>query len=218
MERWFEKRRVNKVLEIAYRQMAVALDTVNDLEKALEAAMQGNKESAETIIARLFKAEEEVDDLRRTVFEELTKGKLPPRDREDIMNLVKNLDKTADHIKDSARNVLVLLDAEIPEEIWNAYHEMASGIVSTAAVLRESLKSLGEDNSRARAMSERVEEEENKVDKKYLNIKSLLLEYGRKLNPSILIILKDLLDSMEEATDRCADTGDYIRVLTVSFK
>ena len=218
MERWFEKRRVNKVLEIAYRQMAVALDTVNDLEKALEAAMQGNKESAETIIARLFKAEEEVDDLRRTVFEELTKGKLPPRDREDIMNLVKNLDKTADHIKDSARNVLVLLDAEIPEEIWNAYHEMASGIVSTAAVLRESLKSLGEDNSRARAMSERVEEEENKVDKKYLNIKSLLLEYGRKLNPSTLIILKDLLDSMEEATDRCADTGDYIRVLTVSFK
>lgn len=218
MERWFEKRRVNKVLEIAYRQMAVALDTVNDLEKALESAMEGNKKSAETIIARLFKAEEEVDDLRRTVFEELTKGKLSTRDREDIMNLVKNLDKTADHVKDSARNVLVLLDAEIPKEIWEAYHDMATGIVSTAAVLRESLKSLGEDNSRARAMSERVEEEENKVDKKYLKIKSLLLNYGRKLNPATLILLKDLLDSMEEATDRCADTGDYIRVLTVSFK
>jgi len=218
MERWFEKRRVNKVLEIAYRQMAVALDTVNDLEKALEAAEEGNKESAKTIIARLFKAEEEVDDLRRAVFEELTKGKLTPRDREDIMNLVKNLDKTADHIKDSARNVLVLLNIDVPKEMWEAYHDMASGIVNTAAVLRESLKSLGEDNSRARAMSERVEEEENKVDKKYLKIKSLLLEYGRKLNPSTLIILKDLLDSMEEATDRCADTGDYIRVLTVSFK
>ena len=98
MERWFEKRRVNKVLEIAYRQMAVALDTVNDLEKALEAAVEGDRKSAETIIARLFKAEEEVDDLRRTVFEELTKGSLPPRDREDIMNLVKNLDVMADHI------------------------------------------------------------------------------------------------------------------------
>jgi len=218
MERWFEKRRVNKVLEIAYRQMAVALDTVNDLEKALEAAMEGNKKSVETIVSRLFKAEEEVDDLRRTVFEELTKGRLPPRDREDIMNLVKNLDKTADHVKDSARNVLVLLDVDVPREMWKAFHDMASGIVSTAAVLRESLKSLGEDNSRARTMSERVEEEENKVDKKYLKIKSLLLEYGNKLNPSTLIILKDLLDSMEEATDRCADTGDYIRVLTVSFK
>jgi len=218
MERWFEKRRVNKVLEIAYRQMAVALDTVSDLEKAIGAAVNGDKKSAETIISRLFKAEEEVDDLRRTVFEELTKGSLPPRDREDIMNLVKNLDKTADHVKDSARNVLVLLNVDVPKEIWEAFHEMASGIVSTAAVLRESLKSLGEDNARARAMSERVEDEENKVDKIFLKIKSLLLEYGRKLNPSTLIILKDMLDSMEEATDRCADTGDYIRVLTVSFK
>ena len=218
MERWFEKRRVNKVLEIAYRQMAVALDTVNDLEKTIEAVAEGEKKSAEVIIARLFKAEEEVDDLRRTVFEELTKGKLSTRDREDIMNLVKNLDKMADHVKDSARNVSVLLDTEVPKEIWNAYHEMAHGIVSTAAVLRESLKSLGEDNSRARAMSERVEEEENKVDKKFLEIKSLILSYGSKLNPATLILLKDLLDSMEEATDRCADTGDYIRVLTVSFK
>jgi len=188
------------------------------LKRLSKAAMEGNKKSVETIVSRLFKAEEEVDDLRRTVFEELTKGRLPPRDREDIMNLVKNLDKTADHVKDSARNVLVLLDVDVPREMWKAFHDMASGIVSTAAVLRESLKSLGEDNSRARTMSERVEEEENKVDKKYLKIKSLLLEYGNKLNPSTLIILKDLLDSMEEATDRCADTGDYIRVLTVSFK
>jgi len=37
MERWFEKRRMNKVLDIAYRQMIVALDTINDLEKAIEA-------------------------------------------------------------------------------------------------------------------------------------------------------------------------------------
>jgi len=218
MERWFEKRRVNKVLEIAYRQMAVALDTINDLERAIDLATQGKKDSVKTTIARLFKTEEEVDDLRRVVFEELTKGTLSPRDREDIMNLVKNLDRVADYVKDSARNVLVLLDAEIPKELWDAYHEMAHGIVSTAGVLRESLKSLGEDNSRARVMSERVEEEENKVDKKFLEIKSLLLSYGDKLNPASLILLKDLLDSMEEATDRCADTGDYIRVLTVSFK
>ena len=161
MERWFEKRRMNKVLDIAYRQMIVALDTINDLEKTIEAVAERKCETAKTIIARLFKTEEEVDDLRRVVFEELTKGRLPPRDREDIMKLVTNLDKVADHVKDSARNVLVLVDKDLPKEIWDAYHDMAHGIVSTAAVLRESLKSLGEDNARAREMSERVEDEEN---------------------------------------------------------
>jgi len=102
--------------------------------------------------------------------------------------------------------------------MWQAFHEMSAGIVSTAAVLRESLRSLGEDPSKARAMSEKVEDEENKVDRKNLEIKALLLKYGEKVNPAVLLILKDLLDSMEEAADSCADTGDYIRVLTVSFK
>jgi predicted phosphate transport protein (TIGR00153 family) len=217
METWFEKRRKSKVLEIAYRQMTVALDTVNDLEKAINAAFEVDGETARTIIERLFKAEEEVDNLRRTVFEELTKGNLPLKEREDIMDLIIRLDTMADHVKDSARNVLVLLDTDIPKEIWNAFSEMSSLLVRTAATLRESLKHLGEDNARARAMSEKVEEEENKVDKKFLEIKTLLLKYGN-LNPVVLMILKDLLDSMEEAADSCADTGDYIRILTVSFK
>ena len=218
MERWFEKRRKSKVLEIAHRQMTVALDTVNDLERALKAVLANDRDAAKTTIERLFLVEEEIDELRRTVFEELTRGSLSPKDREDIMNLVKNLDRVADRVKDSARNVLVLLDADVPKEVWKAFTDMASSISKTAAVLRESLRNLGADNSKARAMSEKVEDEENKVDQKYLDIKSLLLRYGEKVNPGALLILKDLLDSMEEAADRCADTGDYIRVLTVSFK
>jgi predicted phosphate transport protein (TIGR00153 family) len=218
MERWFEKRRKNKVLDIADRQMTVALDTVNDLERAIKAASAGDIGEAKTTIERLFKVEEEIDDLRRIVFEELTKGNLGFQEREDIMHLVKRLDMMADYVKDSARNVLVLLQANIPKDVWKAFFEMASGIVKTAAVLRESLSNLGENPVKARAISEKVEDEENKVDKKQLEIKSLLLKYGKEINPWSLLILKDLLDSMEEAADSCADTGDYIRVLTVEFK
>jgi predicted phosphate transport protein (TIGR00153 family) len=218
MEKWFEERRKTKVLDIAYRQMTVALDTVNDLERAIKATSVGDNEDARTTIERLFKVEEEIDDLRRTVFEELTKGNLGFQEREDIMHLVKRLDMMADYVKDSARNVLVLLEADIPKDVWKAFHEMSSGIVKTAAVLRESLRYLSEDPVQARVMSEKVEDEENKVDKKQLEIKALLLKYGSEINPWSLLILKDLLDSMEEAADSCADTGDYIRVLTVEFK
>ena len=218
MERWFVKRRKNKILEIAYRQMTAALDSVNDLERAIKAVLDKDGRTARRTIERLFQVEEEIDGLRRTVFEELTKGTLPPQEREDIMRLVKNLDVMADYVKDSARDVLVLMDVDVPEELWKAFHDMSCNIVSTAAVLRESLRNLSENPSMARAMSEKVEDEENKVDRKHLEIKSLLLKYGDKVNPAALVILKDLLNSMEEAADSCADTGDYIRILTVSFK
>lgn len=217
MERWFEKRRKGKVLELSYRQMMIALDTVNDLEQSIKAVRRGEIDNAKKTIIRLFSIEEEIDDLRRTVFEELTIGSLPPRERQDIMHLVKRLDVMADNVKDSARNVLVLMDVEIPSEIWKAYHEMSSGIVQVAAVLGECLKNLLEDPSQARILSEKVEDEENNIDKKFVEIKSLLLKFGREINPAALLLLKDLLDSMEEAADNCADTGDYVRLLTVSF-
>lgn len=217
MQRWFEERRKSKVLDLAYRQWTVALDTAADLEVAVKAISNGQKNSARKTIDRLFSIEEEIDDLRRTVFEELTKGTLPPKERQDIMHLVKNLDMMADHIKDAARNVLILVEVKIPDEIWRAYHDMASDVVRIAAVLGESLKTLLEDPQKARITSERVEDEENKVDRKFLEIKSLLLKYGDEINPAALLLLKDLLDSMEEAADRCADTGDYLRLLTVSF-
>jgi len=218
MEQWFMKRRKNKVLDIAYRQMSLALDTVNDLERTVKAVYIDDKDTAKTTIERLFKIEEEIDDLRRIVFEELTKGTLPSRERENIMRLVSNLDRMADYIKDSARNILILLEEDIPKKMWKVLQEMSSSLVNTAAVLRESLKNLGENPFEARALSEKIEDEENKVDKKQLEIKSLLLKYGDKVNPAALLILKDLLDSMENAADSCADTGDYIRVLTVLYK
>lgn len=218
MERWFEKRRKNKVLDIAYRQMTLALDTVNDLERAIKAISVKDVESAKRTIDRLFLIEEEIDNLRRKVFEELTRGSLPSRDREDIMHLVKRLDVMADHVKDSARNVLLLTDVGVPKEIWEALSDMSIDVVRCAEVLRESLKNLSEDPFEARTLSEKVEDEENRVDKKYLEVKYLLLKYGDKVNPSVLLVLRDLAQSMEEAADSCADTGDYVRVLTASFK
>jgi len=218
MERWFEKRRKNKVLDIAYRQMTLSLDTASDLERAVKAVSIGDEKEAKRTIERLFSVEEEIDNLRRTVFEELTLGSLPPKDREDIMHLVKRLDVMADHVKDSARNILILIGSEIPKELWEAYSAMSSLLVNVASALRQSLRQLGENPSEARALSLKVEDEEGKVDDKYLEIRSLIIKYGEKVNPSVLIILRDLAQAMEEAADSCADTADYVRVLTVSFK
>jgi len=213
MERWFEKRRKSRVLDIAYRQMTLALDTVNDLDKAVKAVSVGKADSAKKTIDRLFLVEEEIDNLR-----ELTKGGLPPRDREDIMHLVKRLDVMADHVKDSARNVLVLIRYEIPGDLWAVYSRMSSDVVKCASTLRESLKKLNEDPSEARTVSLKVEDFEQMVDERYIETKAQLLKYGEKINPSILMILKDLAESMESVADSCADTADYVRILTVSFK
>ena len=216
MERWFVQRRKSKVLELADRQLTLAVDTVVELESAITEVLKKDMEGAKKDIEKLFRTEEEIDNLRRTIFEESTRGSLPLNDREDLMHLVKRLDVMADHVKDSGRHVLLLMQVNIPIELWNAFAEMSKDLVECAKALRASIEKLGSDPTEARILSQKVDEVEKRVDEKNLQIKTLLLKSDKNVAPSALFILKDLLDSMEEVADSCDDTADYVRILTIT--
>jgi len=216
MERWFIQRRKSKVLELADRQLTLAIETVGELENSIAAASRKDLKEAKKYIEKLFTTEEEIDNLRRTIFEESTRGSLPLNDREDLMHLVKRLDVMADHVKDSGRNVLLLLEISIPTELWNAYAEMAKDLVDCARVLKASIEKLGSDPIEAKTLSQKVDQFEKKADEKHLKIKGILLKSDKEVAPSALIILKDLVESMEQVADSCDDTADYVRVLTIT--
>ena len=132
------------------------------------------------------------------------------------MHLVKRLDVMADHVKDSSRNVLVLIEVEVPEDIWGMYVDIAGNLVDCASTLWKSLEKSGSAPHEARVLSQKVDQVEEKVDANYLETKSLLLKHGKDVNPATLMMLKDLLESMEEVADSCADTADYVKILTVA--
>ena len=216
MEKWFAQRRKTKLLELAYRQITLSIDTVTDLDKAMNAVLSNKNEEAKESIERLFVTEVEIDNLRRAVFEEATKGNLPPKEREDLLHLVKRLDVLADHVKDSARNVLILLDEKVPGEIWSSYTNITEDLVKCATTLRKALEKLGVNPAKAMELAKEVDVIEGRVDDKYLKAKWLLLQQ-KELKAPTIIVLKDLLDLLEEIADTCCDTADYIRVLTVSY-
>ena len=216
MERWFAKRRKSKVLRMADRQMTLAIDTVIELGKSINAALDGKKEKAKVSFEKLSAIEHEIDELRRTVFEELTRGSLPSKDREDIMHLVKRLDEMADHVKDAARAVLILLDAKVVREMWKLLAETSKDLVDCATTLRQAIEKLGTNPIEAMKLAKKIDEIEGRVDEKYLKSKSLLLKRSEEMNAATIILLKDLIEEMEHVADSCDDTADYVRILTVA--
>ncbi|MCZ2809350.1 MAG: DUF47 family protein [Candidatus Bathyarchaeota archaeon] len=216
MERWFSKRRKFKVLEMADRQMTLAIDTVIELEKAINAALNGNKEKAIASFNKLSSVEHEIDELRRIVFEELTRGSLQSKDREDIMHLVKRLDQMADHVKDASRAVILLLETEVPKELWKQFAETAKDLVACAKTLLKAIENLGTDPMKAMELAKQIDKIEGQVDEKYLKSKALLLKFSKKTDAATILLLKDLIEEMEHVADACDDTADYVRILTVS--
>jgi len=216
MERWFTRRRKSKVLEIADRQMTLAIDTVIELEKEINAALKGEKEEAKASFEKLSVVEHEIDELRRTIFEELTRGSLPSKDREDIMHLVKRLDDMADHVKDAARAVLVLLEADVVREMWEHFADTSRELVTCATTLRNAIEKLGTDPAKAMELAKKIDEIERRVDDKYVEGKALLLKHSNKMDAATILLLKDLIEEMEHVADSCDDTADYVRILTVA--
>jgi predicted phosphate transport protein (TIGR00153 family) len=212
---WFEKRRRTKGLEIAQEQIIKAFDTVTWLHKAMKSFSEKKYKEAQSYVENLYKVEEEVDKLRTDVFKELSKGAALVADyREDLLHLVKRLDTLADHTKDAARCLEMLGETEIPEELGKKTVFMTSKLVETAQTLRGSIEKISTNPAGAIAEAKKVEDIEHDLDTEYLKAKSLFVKYGGEINCGVMVILDDLIEFIEHAADMCADTADYIVVLS----
>jgi len=212
---WFEKRRKTKGLELAHEQITKAFDTVTWLHKAMKSFSEGNFDEAKKYIENLYKAEEEVDALRTDVFMELSKGAALVADyREDLLHLVKRLDTLADHTKDAARCLEMLADAKIPPELCQKTVFMTSKLVETAQTLRSAIEKISSEPVEAINQAKKVGEIEHLLDEEYLKAKSLFVKYGSQINCGAMVIFDDLIEFIEHAADMCADTADYILVLS----
>jgi predicted phosphate transport protein (TIGR00153 family) len=212
---WFEQRRKTRGLELAHEQITKAFDTVTWLAKATKCFSEKNYSEAKKYIENLYKAEEEVDALRTDTFLELSKGAALVSDyREDLLHLVKRLDTLADHTKDAARCLEMLLDADIPEELSEKTVFMTSKLVETAQTLRGSIEKISSAPSEAIREAKKVGEIEHAIDEEYLKSKGLFVKYGANMNCGALVIFDDLIEFIEQAADMCADTADYILVLS----
>jgi len=212
---WFEKRHKSTTLTLTQELLSKAIETAAELEKALVACSKGDSEEAMNHISLLFQKEKEVDDLRRQVYKELATSSLPWRYREDLMLLVRRLDQLADWVKDSARSIVVLQEAEMPKELIDSYRKMGGLLRECTVLLSGSIEMMGVNVSQAEELAIRVENVEDKIDKEYLNTKILFIKYGEEINPGTLLILRDLLEYLERAADVCADTADFLKLLSV---
>jgi predicted phosphate transport protein (TIGR00153 family) len=212
---WFERRRRTIALELAYDQIRKAFDTVTWLNKAMKSYSERKFEAAKKYVQYLYADEEEVDKLRTNVFTELSKGAALVADyREDLLHLVKRLDTLADHTKDAARCMEMLGETEIPEELTQKTVLMTSKLVETAQTLQTSIEKISSNPSEAIAHAKKVEEIERDLDTEYLKAKALFVKYGDKINCGAMVIFDDLIEFIEHAEDMCADTADYIIVLS----
>ena len=211
----FRKEPTSNTMFLVQKEITKAISTVTELREIMLSFTKEKTSEVEELIKKLFLNEAQIDDIRRAVLSELTEQDLPSQYRQNLIHIVKCLDILADHVKDCARNIKILINTKLPKEILEMNIKIAETLVEAAKFLSTAIEMLGINHPQALEFSKKVDEKEGTVDEYYLEEKALFLKYDRELGFTTLLVLKDLLECLERIADTLADTADYIRILTV---
>jgi len=211
---WFEKRRETKALSTIQRHLALTTGIVEDLEKAIKAAINDDEKEMQRCIERVANSEREADALRRKVMDELSKGELSPIDREDLMHLIKRVDMVADWSRESTRVLGAIPMDCVPNSIKDEFVEMFKSVKECTVSLQKCVNKMMTKPEEALQAADAVEREEEKVDDIHEKARTLL---GKEDLPKagVAVLVSQLFEAMEMIADACEDACDQVRVIMV---
>ncbi|MES2446145.1 MAG: DUF47 family protein [Bacteroidota bacterium] len=187
----------SNVLKIAEALLVVV--TTTDLERRKEA------------IKEVERLEHVGDDITHTIFIELSKNFITPFDREDIHTLASAIDDIADYIHASAGNI----ELYQVTNIGDAMVKLAELLVEMCSDLEKAIKELRSFKN-IRVIADacvRINSAENQAD--YVCNLAIARLFEFETNAIELIKQKEVLQTLEIATDKCEDAANVLESILV---
>lgn len=151
------------------------------------------------------------DDITHQIFTELSSNFITPFDREDITYLTASLDDIVDYIHGSAKRI----DTYKIETITPAMKKLCEIIESSAKEIHIAVSNMKDLSNavRIREAIVRINSLENHADDVFDTAIADL--FDNEKDAIKVIKLKEILSSMETATDKCEDVANVIETIIV---
>lgn len=180
----------------------------------IECFMQNDKEKAKRIYNEIRVGEEDVDDARRLVSRELAEIGAILLSREDFLRFTNLASEIADFSEGIAFRLLEIMEHNwnVPADLKNDILKLSEASLETVVRLRETMMVLAYGSEKVMEKASEVEIAERKVDELYRTSEIKLL--NSKLEIPALILLRDILQLLEDSADKAEDAADAARVLS----
>lgn len=212
---WVSRRRQRAIIAMCMEHVSKVIETITFLSEMLEHYDRGEFKEAKESYERVYDKEKEADDVKRKIISELSKGVFHPMDREDLIRLTLTLDDIAAYIKAAGRRLLITEPMNIPKNIFNTLKTMTVKAKEAAELIKNAVMELYENPKRALEIADNVERIEEEVDDIRIRGLEETLKWCQTIDIVSCMTVKETIDSLENAVDKCEDVADVIRSIAL---
>lgn len=158
--------------------------------------------------------ETECDHIMIGIYDELSNSFITPFDREDIHQLCTELDDVMDYINDSAKRILLYQPRVMPSKAMHMAEIILEG-AKTINVAFGELKTMTKKPDIANEQCTKLHDLEHEGDDVYDNFVKELFESD--IDPKELIKCKEIMQSLETATDCANHVGKTLQIIIAKY-
>ena len=190
-------------------------ENVAEASKLLKVLIEESDPERQKNLYREIKGlETKGDRITATIYYELNRTFVTPFDREDINALASKTDSYLDLIHDAARKLLMYK----PKSKYKDLNMIVENIIRDSELVLEimqNLECLTKKSSYLLNLCDKIKEIENIVDQIYEDFSSHLFENEK--DAIELVKNKNIVQSLEDATDRAKDVSEVIKAIIVKL-
>ena len=180
-------------------------------EALLEMVSTGDPEVRKALFKEIERLEHVGDDITHSIFLELSKNFITPFDREDIHQLASAVDDVADYIYGTANRIQMYNMSAVHEPVV----KIAELLVEMCTDIDKAIKELRSFKN-IRVIADaciRINSSENQADYVFTLAVAKLFEF--ETNAIELIKQKEVLQTIEKASDKCEDVANVLETILV---
>lgn len=210
---WLVGRKESVILGMVRRHLRMTVDAAEELQTAVRNWGTGKQNEAKAALKRLDQVEMAADDLRRKTLEELAKSEIEGREREELTDLMTEMDEATDYAREAGRLLSLTLASGPSRKLSELCLEICKINSKTAVTLKGAIESLGGPAAEVLKMCSEVERLEERVDELHDGCRREILAMAG--SPGQIVMVNEFVEALEEVADRFEDTADIVRRIAV---
>ncbi|NJE04146.1 TIGR00153 family protein [Thermococcus sp. MV11] len=200
----------------------VVLNTVETLERALQAWHSGNYGEMERLAIEVDRLEDVADRIKEEIRDSLSSKLMMAVAREDVLIYLHMQDKVADAAEDTAKWLLVKRPGELPAEIKDLILQMGTESIKAAKLVHEAIVQMDRviesgfadgEIEKEYGLIRKIESVEKEIDGLDTRLMQLVLENAENLSWGDGFYVLNIARTLSNISDKAKDAAERIRLM-----